>query len=106
MSKPVLISIDGTNYVRQDSISPPPSGNRAVVVVDRGWIWAGDVEEKDGKIILSRAVWVFSWSSIGFDGVIKDPKSNNVKLKKLCNKVEIPEGSEIFRIPVSSDWGL
>ena len=28
-----------------------PIGNRAVVVVDRGWIWAGDVEEKDGKII-------------------------------------------------------
>ena len=33
--------------------------NRAVVVVDRGWIFAGDVHRENGRIRLTRAVWVF-----------------------------------------------
>jgi hypothetical protein len=38
--KPETIKIDDTTYVRADA---KPVGNRAVVVVDRGWIFAGDV---------------------------------------------------------------
>lgn len=106
MEKPLVISIDGVDYVRRDTVPEVPIGNRAVVVVDRGWIWAGDVEEKDGKIILTRAVWVFRWSGVGFDGVIANPKSDQVTLKKMTNPVEIPAGSEIFRVPVKADWGL
>ena len=64
------------------------------------------LEEKDGKIILTRAVWVFRWSGVGFDGVIANPKSDQVTLKKMTNPVEIPAGSEIFRVPVKADWGL
>lgn len=79
--------------------------NRAVVVVDRGWIFAGDVEEKDGRIMLSRALWVFRWESIGFSGVIEDPKRDEVDLRPIAD-VDIPAGSEIFRVPVSDDWGL
>lgn len=80
--------------------------SRAVVVVDRGWIFAGDVTRANGRIILDRAVWVFRWESIGFDGVIADPKSEHVTLRKMDNKVEIPEASEIFCIQVAADWGL
>lgn len=80
--------------------------NRAVVVVDRGWIFAGDVTRANGRIILDRAVWVFRWESVGFDGVIANPKSNHVTLRPMANKVEIPEASEIFCIPVAADWGL
>ena len=98
--------IDGQTYVREDSIVQKPNGKRAVVVVDRGWIFAGDVTEANGRISLSRAVWVFNWSNIGFDGVLKDPKSSNVKLRTLVHVVDIPSDSEIFRIPVDDGWGL
>ena len=81
-------------------------GNRAVVVVDRGWIFAGDVRRENGRIYLSRAVHVFRWESIGFDGMLANPKSDKVTIKTLSNDVEIPAGSEIFSIPVGDQWGL
>ena len=100
------ISINGVNYVRADSVQAAPSGNRSVVVVDRGWIFAGDVKRLNGRIRLSRAVWVFRWESIGFDGVIANPKDKKVTIKVMQNEIDIPEGSEIFNVPVDKNWGL
>ena len=77
-----------------------------MVVVDRGWVFAGDVERKDGRIRLTRAVWVFRWEAIGFDGVLKDPKSARVQLRKLDNDVDMPADAEVFCVPVNDDWGL
>lgn len=95
------ITIDGVEYAPIQ-----PNGNRAVVVVDRGWIFAGDVAEANGRITLSRVVWVFRWESIGFDGVIADPKSNKVTLKPIAQNVDLPADTELFRVPVADDWGL
>ena len=79
--------------------------NRVVIVVDRGWIFAGDVTESNGRILLTRAVWVFRWESIGFAKVLEDPKHSKIDIRPISN-VDIPVGSEVFRIPVSDDWGL
>jgi hypothetical protein len=86
--------------------------NRKVVVVDRGWIFAGDVTERDGYTYLERAINVGRWSGgQWFAGVIADPKKN-VTLLPLPSSpdggpsVEIPDGAVIFRIPVADDWGL
>lgn len=100
MSKPDTIKIDDVTYVREN---PRPVGPRAVVVVDRGWIFAGDVTRKDGRIYLSNAVWVFRWSSIGFDGVLKEPKK--AEIRKI-DDVDIPAQSEVFCVPVKAGWGL
>lgn len=97
------IEIDGVAYVRE---TPPPKGKRAVVVVDRGWIFAGDVEDRDGRVYLTRAVWVFKWSSIGFAAVVENPKQKGVDIRPLTTSVDIPAGAEVFRLPVSDDWGL
>ena len=97
------IEINGVQYVRKQ---PAPNGTRAVVVVDRGWIFAGDVSRANGRITLTRAIHVFRWEEIGFDGMLANPLSKNVVLKRLPNAVEIPEGSEIFCVPVSAEWGL
>lgn len=105
MSKPESIMIDEVKYVRADSVAVKPNGNRAVVVVDRGWIFAGDVTRENGRIKLSRALHVFRWESIGFDGVIQNPKSNKVTLKPLAD-VDMPADAEIFSVPVSENWGL
>ena len=95
------IIVDGVKFVES-----APSGNRAVVVVDRGWIFAGDVTESNGRIYLDRAVWVFRWESVGFAAVVADPKNVKADIRPLSTRVDIPEGAEVFRMPVSSDWGL
>ena len=95
------VLIDGVEYVERK-----PNGNRCVVVVDRGWIFAGDVTRENGRIKLTRAVHVFRWESIGFDGMLANPKSSNVTLKALANDVDIPSGAEIFCVPVGDEWGL
>lgn len=80
--------------------------NRAVIVVDRGWIFAGDVTREANRIKLTNAVWVFSWEQIGFDGVIANPKNPLVKIKPMPNGVDIPSGAEVFCVPVADGWGL
>lgn len=100
--QPQTMEINGVRYVRADAAR----GKRAVVVIDRGWIYAGDVTEQDGRIYLDRAVWVFRWESIGFDGVLANPKSPKATIKPLSHRVDIPAASEVFRIPVADDWGL
>jgi len=98
------IEINGVAYVRADSIpAVKPNGNRAVIVVDRGWIFAGDVTRQDGRIRLSRAVWVFRWDSCGFSKVIENPSKADIRP---IADVDIPDGAEIFCVPVSDDWGL
>ena len=96
------VIIDGIEYAPVVRAT----GTRAVVVVDRGWIFAGDVTREGNRIFLDNAVWVFRWESIGFDGVIANPKDKNVTLRKMKNRVEIPAQSEIFSVPVSDDWGV
>lgn len=94
------VTINGVEYA-----PVRPAGNRAVVVVDRGWIFAGDVTEHDGRIRLSRAVWVFKWSSVGFAAVVDDPKKANADIRPIAD-VDLPAGSEVFRVPVCDSWGL
>jgi len=99
-----VFSINGVEYIRADSIpAAKPNGNRAVIVVDRGWIFAGDVTREDNRIKLSRAVWVFSWEFCGFSKVIEDPSKADIRPMA---DVDIPEGAEIFCVPVNEQWGL
>ena len=100
------ITINDVEYTPVAEAQQQVRGNRAVVVVDRGWIFAGDVTRENGRIKITRAVWVFSWETIGFDGVIANPKSERVIIKPMPNGVDLPEGAEIFSVPVSEDWGL
>ena len=100
------VVIEDTQYIRADLCQQRATGNRAVVVVDRGWIFAGNVQRTEAEITLSQVVHVFKWSSIGFDGMIANPKSNNVDLRKMNQEVKIPIASVIFAIPVDDDWGI
>ena len=81
------------------------TGCRAVVVVDRGWIFAGDVTRTNGRIRLSNALHVFKWESQGFSGMVENPKKAKADLRKIAD-VDIPEGAEVFCVPVADDWGL
>jgi hypothetical protein len=97
------IVVDGVEFVEKANY---PKCERAIVVVDRGWIFAGDVRRENGRIYLTRAVHVFRWESIGFDGMVADPKSSKVTLKAMTRPVEIPQSAEVFCVPVDADWGI
>lgn len=103
MSTPSTITIDQVKYVREDSILPKPSGNRAIIVVDRGWIFAGDVTRENSRIRLTRALHVFKWESVGFAGMIQNTKKADLRP---ITDVDIPEDAEIFCVPVEDSWGL
>lgn len=100
------INVNGIDYVPASEAVQRITGNRAVVVVDRGWIFAGDVTRENGRIRLDRAVHVVRWEVIGFDGLIADPKSKNVTIKPMPNGIDLPAGAEIFCVPVADGWGL
>jgi hypothetical protein len=78
--------------------------NRVILVVDRGWIFAGDLTVlKDKRLRLDRAVWVFRWATVGFSAVVADPSTADIRP---IDPVEVPADAEIFRIPVLDTWGL
>ncbi len=98
-----VITVNGKKYVPEVATG---SGNRFVFVLDRGWVVAGDLTEVKGRLVLKRAVHVLRWESIGFDGMLREPKSSKVTIKKIDQDLNAPADSEIFRIPVTDDWGF
>ena len=97
------ITINGIDYVPADQVKARPNGNRAIIVVDRGWIFAGDVTRENGRIKLTRALHVFKWESVGFAGIIENTEKADLRP---ISDVDIPEDAEIFCVPVSDNWGL
>jgi hypothetical protein len=93
------ITINGIEYA---PVMPAVTCTRAVVVVDRGWIFAGDVTREGGRIRIGRAVHVFKWESIGFAKMVETEKAD---LRPIAD-VDMPEGAEIFCVPVHDQWGL
>jgi hypothetical protein len=100
-SKMDNLTINGIEYAPVKKTS----GTRAVVVVDRGWIFAGDVTRENGRIKLSRALHVFKWEALGFSGMIADPKKAKADLRSVAD-VDIPAGAEVFCVAVHDQWGL
>jgi hypothetical protein len=92
------ITVNGVEYA---PASEP--GKRHVVVIDRGWIFAGNMTRENGRIKLTHCVWVFRWESCGFAAVIEDPSKADIRP---FADIDIPAGSEIYSIPVSDQWGL
>lgn len=91
------IEVNGVKYLRADAIpAVKPNGNRCVVVVDRGWIFAGDV---------TRALHVFSWAQNGLSGMVADPKKAKADLRPIAD-LDLPNDAELFCVPVGDSWGL
>jgi len=100
------IILDGVEYVRADLVPKTPTGNRVVLVADRGWIFGGDMTRKNGRIHLARAFNVRSYRGVGIEGVIDDPTRDTVTIKSMPSGVDLPESVELFCCPVADDWGL
>tara|TARA_R110002020_G_scaffold207256_3_gene412653 strand:- start:7 stop:339 length:333 start_codon:yes stop_codon:yes gene_type:complete len=109
MSKTTIkeLEVNGETYVLKSSISQaqPTTSGRALVVIDRGWIYAGDIEEVDGRIRIHNALWVMRWDGVGIDGVVADPGNPKVKIRPMNCTVDLPADAELYRIPVKAGWG-
>lgn len=95
-----------TRGVRTTKPRPMLEIKRVILVVDRGWIFAGDQSlSLDGYIRLANAVHVFRWESMGFAKMVENWRDTKVDLRKIAD-VEVPRDSVIFRVPVPPEWGL
>ena len=94
-------------FLRDDAAPTQQIANgRFVLVVDRGWIFAGDQSiTEDGYVRLDNAIHVFRWESIGFAKMRVEWKSEKVDLRPVT-PVEVPTSAVIFRIPVDAGWGV
>jgi len=103
-----VLEINGVRYVPETAAGPAalPAGDRAVFVIDRGFIYAGNWSMSDGQYTLTNAVNLRRYESIGFDGVLADPKSTKATIVTMPYPVIVPVGSVLFLIPVPQGWGL
>ena len=98
------ITIDGVEY---EPVQRAP-GNRYAVIIDRGWIVIGDVDETSnaGKLTLHRPINLVRWGSGHLGGALADPDANDVVTATLQGPVLVPASAELFRVPVGDSWGL
>ena len=100
------IEINGVKWMPDARPDALPAGDRAVFVIDRGFIYAGDWSLSDDEYTLTNAVNLRRYESIGFEGVLRDPKSTYATIVSMPYPVIVPIGSVLFRIPVHAGWGL
>jgi hypothetical protein len=103
-----VLEINGVTYVPETAAGPDalPAGDRAVFVIDRCFIYAGNWSMSDGRYTLTNAVNLRRYEYIGFEGVLADPKSPNATIVAMPYPVIVPAGSVLFLIPVPQGWGL
>ena len=89
------LKIDDVEYVRKDSIKPQITDTGAVMIVDCGRIFAGDIIWDNGRIK----------GKLGLDGVLKN-QSPDKAIIKLTVDFDLPASSEIIRFSVCNERGL
>ena len=102
------ITINGVQYVREDLLpaSVEPSGDRVVVIADRGFVYAGNVtRQEDGSIVLRNAVNVRRWGKGGMGGLLSDPKAAEATLDPVAYPIEFPAGTVLQIVRVPETWG-
>ena len=102
------IEINGIIYVREDTISgQAPSGPRAVVVADRGFIYVGQMTvQEDGSLVLADASNIRKWARGGIGGLLSDPVASEAVLDAVAYPVLFPSGTVLQIIRVPDTWGM
>jgi hypothetical protein len=103
-----VLEINGVRYIPETAAGSTvlPAGDRAVFVIDRGFVYAGDWSLSNGQYTLTNAVNLRRYESIGFEGVLVDPKTSKATIVAMPYPVIVPLGSVLFLIPVPQGWGL
>ena len=105
MTTPKTIRIDNEEYVRASDIGgPAPIGNKFIVVLDRGWIFAGNLDRDDDDTcwVLTNAVNIRKWATGGFGLLTRNPHEAGAVLDK---SQDVVFERFIHKVPVADDWG-
>jgi hypothetical protein len=108
VSKPESIKIDDVEYIRADKLDEAKKyeGDIKIVVLDRGFVYVGNVEETDNFVVITNASNIRIWgTSKGLGELVNGPLSNT-KLDKV-GTVRAPNRALISLIDVDqSKWKL
>lgn len=107
MPNPKVISIDGQDYVRADSVPSIPKGDRKIVVLQRGWVVIGDrTLLPDGDYQLTSAATIRVWGTTKGLGELKDGPTSKTVLDP-AGVVTYNPLTAVFTIAVdASKWTL
>lgn len=76
MSQPTVISIDGTDYIRKDSVRQF-DGDVKIVVLDRGFVYVGAVKIEGDFVNISGAKNIRVWGTTkGLGELVSGPLAN------------------------------
>ena len=74
----------------------------AILVADRGFVWVGDVLQKDGQHVITRAAQIRVWGTTQGLGELVTGPTQSTKLDPVgC--VRVPDRAVIAVIPVEAD---
>ena len=80
-------------------------GDRHIVVIDRGWIFAGDLsqDKATGVFTLFNAVNVRKWQNGGF-GMLTQSASKAGATLDPCEPIKFNSSAVVFTVPISAGW--
>ena len=81
------------------------AGDRHIAVLDRGWIFAGDMSfDPDTKTYtMTSCVNVRKWQLGGFGALSKGASNANATLDE-CAPIRFHTSALILAVPIGSDW--
>jgi len=78
-------------------------GDRCIVVLDRGFIFAGNLTQDEEWYTLTNVVNVRKWSKSGFGGLVLSAESAGAVLDN-CGDIRFKKNALIFIAPVDESW--
>ena len=81
------------------------AGDRHIAVLDRGWMFAGDMalDEETGVYTMTNCVNVRKWTEGGFGGLSRSATGAKAVLDK-CTSIRFHRSALILAAPIVSDW--
>jgi hypothetical protein len=79
------------------------AGSRCIVVLDRGWIFVGDLTIDGTTHTLTPVQNIRNWKQGGFGGLTRSAKASGATLDA-CEDITYDRLAEVFRVPVGEDW--
>ena len=103
-SKTEVISINGHDYIRKDSVSAavsPPLGPVQIIVGDKGFVFVGNIEDHpDGSVTITNCQNIRYWGTTkGLGELTTGPTA-----KTLLDKWGTVKITPILRLAVVSGW--
>ncbi|MHC5062127.1 MAG: hypothetical protein ACYTFK_13765 [Planctomycetota bacterium] len=97
--------IENAINVLKEAVTEQPEGPRHIVVLDRGWIFVGDLSQDpvNQMYALSNCVNIRKWSKLGFGGLSKSAKESGATLDN-CADIHFHPRAMVFCVPINGDW--